>query len=67
MWAQGHDVVFSKTKDNSILFNGSSDDVVPLCTVGGTHEIDVWIRPGEGDGPSLGGAESPFAWPVTAR
>ena len=64
---QGHDVVFSETKGNFILLNGSTDNVIPLRTVGGTYEIDVWIRPGEGGGPSLGGAEAPFARPVTAR
>jgi hypothetical protein len=64
---QGHDVVFSETKGNFILLNGSTDDVIPLRTIGGTYEIDVWIRPGEGGGPSLGGAEAPFARPVTAR
>ena len=40
--AQGHDVVFSK-KGNFILLNGSTDDVIPLRTVGGAYEIDVWI------------------------
>ena len=64
---QGHDVVFSESKGNFILLNGSADDVIPLRTVGGTYEIDVWIRPGEGGGPSLGGAESPFARPVATR
>ena len=64
---QGHDVVFSETKGNFILLNGSTDNVIPLRTVGGTYEIDVWIRPGEGGGPSLGGAEAPFARPVNAR
>jgi hypothetical protein len=64
---QGHDVVFSESKGNFILLNGSTDDVIPLRTVGGTYEIDVWIRPGEGGGPSLGGAESPFARPVAPR
>ena len=58
---QGHDVVFSEAKGNFILLNGSTDDVIPLRTVGGTYEIDVWIRPGDGAGPSLGGAETPFA------
>ena len=47
--------------------NGNTGDVIPLRTVGGTYEIDVWIRPGEGGGPSLGGAEAPFARPVPAR
>ena len=42
---QGHDVVFSETKGNYILLNGSADDVIPLRAVGGTYEIDVWIRP----------------------
>ena len=65
--AQGHDVVFSEKKGNFILLNGSTDDVIPLRTVGGTYEIDVWIRPGEGGGPSLGGAEAPFARPVPSR
>ena len=64
---QGHDVVFSEAKGKYILLNGSTDDVIPLRTVGGTYEIDVWIRPGDGGGPSLGGAETPFARPVTAR
>ena len=64
---QGHDVVFSEKKGNFILLNGSSDDVIPLRTVGGTYEIYVWIRPGEGGGTSLGGAEAPFARPVPAR
>ena len=64
---QGHDVVFSETKGNFILLNGSTENVIPLRTVGGTYEIDVWIRPGDGGGPSLGGAEAPFARPVTAR
>ena len=57
---QGHDVVFSESKGNFILLNGSAYKVIPLRTVGRTYEIDVWIRPGEGGGPSLGGAESPF-------
>ena len=65
--AQGHDVVFSEKKDHSILLNGSTDVVIPLRTAGGTYEIDVWIRPGEGGGPSLGGAEAPFARPVPTR
>ena len=64
---QGHDVVFSEAKGNLILLNGSTDDVVPLRTVGGTYKIDVWIRPVDGGGPSLGGAEAPFARPVPAR
>ena len=64
---QGHDVVFSEAKGNYILLNGSTDDVIPLRTVGGTYEIDVWIRPGDGGGPSLGGSETPFARPVTAQ
>ena len=64
---QGHDVVFSETKGNYILLNGSTDDVMPLRTVGGTYKIDVLIRPGVGGGPSLGGAEAPFARPVPAR
>ena len=63
---QGHDVVFSESKGNFILLHGSADDVIPLRTVGGTYEIDVWIRPGLGGGPSLGGAETPFARLVTA-
>ena len=65
--AQGHDVVFSEKKGNFILLNGSTDDVIPLRTVGGTYGIDVWIRPGEGGGPSLGGVEAPFARPVHTR
>ncbi len=64
---QGHDVVFSETKGNYILFNGSTDDLIPIRTIGGTWEIDVWIRPGEGGGPSLGGVETPLAWLVIAR
>ena len=44
--AQDHDVVFSETKGNNILLNGSTDNVIPFRTVGGTYEIDVWIRPG---------------------
>ena len=59
---QGHDAVFSETKGNFILLNGSTDDVILFRTVGGTYEIDVWSRPGDG-----GGAESPFARPVPAR
>ena len=55
MCAQGHDVVFSETNGNYILLNGSTDDVIPLRTVGGTYEIDVWIRPVESGGPSLAG------------
>ena len=65
--AQGHDVVFSEKRGDFILLNGSTDDVIPLRTVGGTYEIYVWIRPSEGGGPSLGGAEAPFAPPETAR
>ena len=64
---QGHDMVFSETKSNFTLLNGSTDDAIPLRTVGCTYEIDVWIRPGDGGGPSLGGAQSPFARPVPAR
>ena len=64
---QGHDVVFSETKGSYILLNGSTGDVIPLRTVGGTYEIDVWIRPGDGGGPSLGGVETPLARPVAAR
>ena len=64
---QGHDVVFSETRGSYIFLSGSTDDVIPLRTVGGTYEIDIWIRPGEGGGPSLGGAESDSARPVTAR
>jgi len=67
MCMQDHDVVFSETKGNYILLNGSTDDVIPLRTVGGTYEIDVRIGPGGGGGPSLGGVETPFARPVTAR
>ena len=65
--AQGHDVVFSEKKGNFILLNGSTDDVIPLRTVRGTYEIYVRIRPGEGGGPSLGGAETPSARPVPAH
>ena len=61
---QGHDVVFSEAKGNYILLNGSADNVIPLRAVGGTYEIDVWIRPGQSSSPSLGGAEAPFTRPV---
>ena len=64
---QGHDVVFSEIKGNYIPLNGSTDDVIPLRTVGGTYEIDVWMCPGDGGGPSLGGAKTPCARPVAAR
>ena len=50
--AQGHDVVFSETKGNLILQNGSTDDCIPLRTVGDTRstfgsglaqvEVRVW-------------------------
>ena len=65
--AQGRDVLYSETTGNYRLLNGSTDDVIPLRTVGGTYEIDVWICPGKGGGPRLGVAETPFAPPVTAR
>jgi hypothetical protein len=64
---QGHDVVFSETNGKYILLNRSTDDVIPLSTVAGTYEIDVWIRPCGGGGPSLGGAETPFVRPVAAQ
>ena len=63
----GHGVVFSETKGNLIFLSGSTDDVIPLRTVRGTYEIGVWIRPGDGGGASLGGAEAPSARPVPAR
>ena len=56
-----------RRKGFSYLLNGSTDDMIPLRTVGGTYEIDVWIRPGKGGGPSLVGVEAPFAQPVAAR
>ena len=66
---QGHDVVFSKRKGDYIFLNGNSETSIPLRSVAGTYEIDVWIRPGSGGGISLGGAEgvAPFARPVTPR
>ena len=67
--SQGHDVVFSEKKGNYILLNGDPETSIPLRAVAGTYELDVWIRPGEGEGISLGGADgkAPFARPVPAR
>ena len=64
---QGHDVVFSETEGIHIFLNGCTDNVIPLRMDGGTYEIDVWIRPGDGSGLSPGGAETPFVRPVIAR
>ena len=61
--AQGHDVVFSEKKGHFILLNGSTDVVIALRTVGGTYDNYVWIRPGEGGGPSLGGVEHGISFP----
>ena len=67
MCVQGHDVVFSETNGNFSFPNGSTDDDIPFRKVGGTYEIDVWIRPGDGGGASHGGVEAPFAQPVPVR
>ena len=63
---QGHDVVFLDAKGKYMFFNCSTDNVIPLRTVGGTYEIDVGIRLAMAGGSSLGGAETPFARSVIA-
>ena len=35
--------VFLEAKGKYVFLYGSTDDVIPLRTVGGTYEIDVWI------------------------
>jgi hypothetical protein len=58
---QGHDVVFLEAKGKYILLNGSTDD----CR---RHLRDRCLDSSwRWRGPSLGGAETPFARPVTAR
>ena len=62
--AQGHDVVFSEKKGNYSLVGGQPDARIPLRAVGGTYELDVWLRPSDGgDGSGKAG----FARPEPSR
>ena len=62
--AQGHDVVFFEKKGNYILVGGQPDARIPLRAVGGTYELDVWLRPSDaGDGSGKAG----FARPEPSR
>ena len=44
---QGHDVVFSKKKGDYILVGGETNNIIPLRQVGGTYELDVWLKPAD--------------------
>ena len=47
--AQDHDVVFSEAKGNYIMVGGDMNNRIPLRAVGGTYELDVWLRPSASD------------------
>ena len=43
---QGHDVFFSNgTRGSAILVGGDVRNRIPLRHVGGTYELDVWVKP----------------------
>ena len=43
---QGHDVLFSNgTRGSAILVGGDVRNRIPLRHVGGTYELDVWVKP----------------------
>ena len=44
---QGHDVQFSKKNGNFIFLNGNPKDRLELRHVGGTYELDVWVKPSQ--------------------
>ena len=48
---QGHAVLFTDAPDGSaILVNGDSKNRIPIRHSGGTYELDVWVKPGQGFG-----------------
>ena len=57
---QGHDVVFSKRKGDYILIGGDVSRKVPLRAIGGTYELDVWLKADDSD------LASGFARPAVA-
>ena len=48
---QGHDVQFSEKNGNFIFLNGDRSQRLELRHAGGTHELDVWVKPS----PHFGG------------
>ena len=42
---QGHDVQFSTKNGNYIYLNGDRSQKLELRHVGGTYELDVWVKP----------------------
>ena len=44
---QGHDVRFSEKNGNFIFINGDREQKLELRHVGGTYELDVWVRPSQ--------------------
>ena len=43
---QGHDVLFSSSdRGSAILIGGDVRNKIPLRHVGGTYELDVWVKP----------------------
>ena len=48
---QGHDVQFSTKNGNYIYLNGDRSQKLELRHVGGTYELDVWVKPS----PPFGG------------
>ena len=48
---QGHAVLFTNAPSGSaILVNGDSKSRIPIRHTGGTYELDVWVKPGQGFG-----------------
>lgn len=48
---QGHDVQFSQKNGDYIFLNGERNQKLELRHIGGTYELDVWVKPS----PSFGG------------
>ena len=44
---QGHDVQFSNKNGNFIYLNGDRSQRLELRHVGGTYELDVWVKPSQ--------------------
>ena len=43
---QGRDVLFSSgDRGSAILIGGDARNIIPLRHVGGTYELDVWVKP----------------------
>ena len=48
---QGHDVLFTQRPEGSaILVGGDPNARIPIRHSGGTYELDVWVKPGQGFG-----------------